>query len=163
MTPNQALQRTRLRVTAPASTTTFPPTMQAPRRSGVSLSLRSLGAFAMRALLSILFCIAVGGLHAKDIEIRPAHAAEHGITITLSTPNPGVVQAVLHFATMPKEVGLVLQDSKDKFVASVALLSRGQTCVAILSEEYVSHSYFAFPYIADPNEQVYHVFLRDHQ
>lgn len=42
-TPNQALQRTRLRVTAPASTTAFPPTMQAPRRSGVSLSLGSLG------------------------------------------------------------------------------------------------------------------------
>jgi hypothetical protein len=41
--PNQALQRTRLRVTAPASTTTFPPTLQGPRRSGVSLSLRSLG------------------------------------------------------------------------------------------------------------------------
>ncbi len=42
-TPNQALQRTRLRVTAPASTAAFPPTMQVPRRSGVSLSLRSLG------------------------------------------------------------------------------------------------------------------------
>ncbi len=42
-TPNQALQRTRLRVTAPASATTFPPAMQVPRRSGVSLSLRSLG------------------------------------------------------------------------------------------------------------------------
>ncbi len=42
-TPNQALQRTRLRVTAPASATALPPTMQVPRRSGVSLSLRSLG------------------------------------------------------------------------------------------------------------------------
>ena len=41
--PNQALQRTRLRVTAPAASTAFPPTMQVPRRSGVSLSLRSLG------------------------------------------------------------------------------------------------------------------------
>ncbi len=41
--PNQALQRTRLRVTAPAATAAFPPTMQAPRRSGVSLSLRALG------------------------------------------------------------------------------------------------------------------------
>ncbi len=40
---NQALQRTRLRVTVPASPATFPPTMQVPRRSGVSLSLRSLG------------------------------------------------------------------------------------------------------------------------
>ncbi len=42
-TPNQALQRTRLRVTAPASTAAFPPTSQVPRRSGVSLSLGSLG------------------------------------------------------------------------------------------------------------------------
>src|SRR5262249_53582281 len=42
-TPNQALQRTHLRVTAPASTAAFPPTTQVPRRSGVSLSLRSLG------------------------------------------------------------------------------------------------------------------------
>ncbi len=42
-TPNQALQRTRLRVTAPASAAAFPPTMQVPRRSGVSLSLESLG------------------------------------------------------------------------------------------------------------------------
>ncbi len=41
--PNQALQRTRLRVTAPASTAAFPPTRQVPRRSGVSLSLGSLG------------------------------------------------------------------------------------------------------------------------
>src|SRR6187399_3135026 len=39
--PNQALQRTRLRVTAPAPTTSFPPATQVPRRSGVSLSLRS--------------------------------------------------------------------------------------------------------------------------
>ncbi len=57
-TPNQALQRTRLRVTAPASTATFPPTAQVPRRSGVSLSLRSLGDFKrplvpMRAFLSL--------------------------------------------------------------------------------------------------------------
>jgi hypothetical protein len=42
-TPNQALQRTRLRVTAPAFTTAFPPTMQVPRRSGVSLSLGPFG------------------------------------------------------------------------------------------------------------------------
>ncbi len=41
--PNQALQRTRLRVTAPASAAAFPPTTQVPRRSGVSLSLQSLG------------------------------------------------------------------------------------------------------------------------
>lgn len=41
-TPNQALQRIRLRVTAPASTTAFPPTTQVPRRSGVPLSLWSL-------------------------------------------------------------------------------------------------------------------------
>ncbi len=42
-TPNQALQRTRLRVTAPAAAAAFPPTMQVPRHSGVSLSLGSLG------------------------------------------------------------------------------------------------------------------------
>ena len=41
--PNQALQRTRLRVTAHTSATTFPPTTQAPRRSGVSLGLGVLG------------------------------------------------------------------------------------------------------------------------
>ncbi len=47
--PNQALQRTRLRVTAPASAAAFPPTVQVPRRSGVSLSLWSLGVLAHRA------------------------------------------------------------------------------------------------------------------
>jgi hypothetical protein len=44
--PNQALQRTRLRVTSPASAATFPPTVQVPRRSGVSLSLGSFGDLA---------------------------------------------------------------------------------------------------------------------
>ena len=39
---NQALQRTAPCVTAPASAAAFPPTMQVPRRSGASLSLRSL-------------------------------------------------------------------------------------------------------------------------
>ena len=43
MTPNHALQRTAPCVTAPASTAAFPPTMQVPRRTPLSLSLRSLG------------------------------------------------------------------------------------------------------------------------
>ncbi len=42
-TPNHALQRTAPHVTAPASTATFPPTVQVPRRAPRSLSLRSLG------------------------------------------------------------------------------------------------------------------------
>jgi hypothetical protein len=42
-TPNHALQRTAPHVTAPASTATFPPTMQVPRRTPLSLSLESLG------------------------------------------------------------------------------------------------------------------------
>ena len=42
-TPNHALQRTAPCVTAPASTTAFPPTMQVPRRTPPSLSLGSLG------------------------------------------------------------------------------------------------------------------------
>ena len=41
--PNHALQRTAPCVTAPASTTAFPPTMQVPRRTPLSLSLGSLG------------------------------------------------------------------------------------------------------------------------
>ena len=45
-TPNQALQRTAPCVTAPASAATFPPTMQVPRRTPLSLSLGSLGDFA---------------------------------------------------------------------------------------------------------------------
>ena len=42
-TPNHALQRTAPCVTAPASATAFPPTMQVPRRTPPSLSLGSLG------------------------------------------------------------------------------------------------------------------------
>ncbi len=42
-TPNHALQRTAPCVTAPASTAAFPPTMQVPRRTPLSLSLGSLG------------------------------------------------------------------------------------------------------------------------
>ena len=42
-TPNHALQRTAPCVTAPASATAFPPTMQVPRRTPLSLSLGSLG------------------------------------------------------------------------------------------------------------------------
>ena len=41
--PNHALQRTAPCVTAPASTAAFPPAMQVPRRTPLSLSLRSLG------------------------------------------------------------------------------------------------------------------------
>ena len=41
--PNHALQRTAPCVTAPASAAAFPPTMQVPRRTPRSLSLRSLG------------------------------------------------------------------------------------------------------------------------
>ena len=44
--PNHALQRTTPCVTAPASTTAFPPTMQVPRRTPRSPSLGSLGASA---------------------------------------------------------------------------------------------------------------------
>ena len=44
--PNHALQRTAPCVTAPASTAAFPPTMQVPRRTPLSLSLGSLGDFA---------------------------------------------------------------------------------------------------------------------
>gem|GEM_PF-3516534 len=44
MPPNPyALQRTAPCVTAPASTAAFPPTMQVPRRTPLSLSLGSLG------------------------------------------------------------------------------------------------------------------------
>lgn len=39
--PNYPLQRTRPHITAPASTATFPPSMQVPRRTGMSLSVRS--------------------------------------------------------------------------------------------------------------------------
>src|SRR5688572_2040568 len=122
-----------------------------------------LGPPAMRALLLFILCLAVSGLAANDegIEIRPADAAKHGIKIELSTPNPGIIQAVVEFANIPKEVGLVVLDSKGKFVASVPLLPRGQTCVAILGEDYVSHSYLAFPYIAQPDEKVYRLYLRD--
>ncbi len=42
-TPNHALQRTAPHVTAPASTTTLPPTAQVPRRAPRSLSLGSFG------------------------------------------------------------------------------------------------------------------------
>jgi len=42
--PNHALQRTAPCVTAPASAAAFPPTVQVPRRTPPSLSLRSLGA-----------------------------------------------------------------------------------------------------------------------
>jgi|GEM_PF-4378330 len=42
-TPNHALQRTTPCVTAPASAAAFPPTKQVPRRTPLSLSLRSLG------------------------------------------------------------------------------------------------------------------------
>ena len=45
-TPNHALQRTAPCVTAPASAAALPPTMQVPRRTPLSLSLRSLGRFA---------------------------------------------------------------------------------------------------------------------
>ena len=40
--PNHALQRTAPCVTAPASAAVFPPTMQVPRRTPLSLSLGSL-------------------------------------------------------------------------------------------------------------------------
>jgi len=50
MTPNHALQRTAPCVTAPASTATFPPTAQVPRRTPRSLSLGSLGRFPMHAI-----------------------------------------------------------------------------------------------------------------
>ena len=40
---NHALQRTAPCVTAPASAAAFPPTVQVPRRTPLSLSLRSLG------------------------------------------------------------------------------------------------------------------------
>ena len=43
-TPNHALQRTAPCVTPPASAAAFPPTMQVPRRTPLSLSLGSLGA-----------------------------------------------------------------------------------------------------------------------
>ena len=43
VTPNHAIQRTAPCVTAPASTATFPPTMQVPRRTPQSLILFSLG------------------------------------------------------------------------------------------------------------------------
>jgi hypothetical protein len=42
-TPNHSLQRSAPHVTAPASTTAFPPTVQVPRRAPRSLSLGSLG------------------------------------------------------------------------------------------------------------------------
>ena len=42
-TPNHALQRTAPCVTAPASAAAFPPAMQVPRRTPLSLSLGSLG------------------------------------------------------------------------------------------------------------------------
>src|SRR3954471_4452908 len=61
--PNQALQRTRLRVTAPASTAAFPPTTQVPRRSGVSLSLGSFGQLTIRETMrSIAFSILACGI-----------------------------------------------------------------------------------------------------
>ena len=47
-TPNHALQRTAPCVTAPASTAAFPPTMQVPRRTPPSLSLRSFGPASRR-------------------------------------------------------------------------------------------------------------------
>jgi len=46
--PNHALQRTAPCVTAPASAAAFPPTMQVPRRTPLSLSLRSLGRLRTR-------------------------------------------------------------------------------------------------------------------
>jgi hypothetical protein len=117
----------------------------------------------MRALVALVISLAISELHAKDVEIqiRPAEGAKHGVTVELSTLNPGVIQAVVHFVHMPKEVGLVLNDSRGKFVTSVAVLPRDHTCVAILQEDYVEHSYFVFPYVAKPDEQVYQVFLRD--
>ena len=45
-TPNHALQRTAPCVTAPASTAAFPPTVQVPCRTPLSLSLGSLGVLA---------------------------------------------------------------------------------------------------------------------
>ena len=47
MMPNHALQRTAPCVTAPASAAAFPPTMQVPRRTPLSLSLGSLGVSAL--------------------------------------------------------------------------------------------------------------------
>lgn len=138
---------------------------QAPQRRSLRLEhgFGSLGAPTMRALFVIVLCLVAGRLHARDIEIRPANAAKHGISIKLSSPKPGIVQAVLDFTTMPKEVGLVLQGANEKFIASVPLLPRGHTCIAVLSEDFVQHSYFAFPYIVQPDEDVYRVFLRDKQ
>ena len=46
-TPNHALQRTGVAVTARASAAAFPPTMQVPRRTPRSLSLGSLGGFTL--------------------------------------------------------------------------------------------------------------------
>ena len=43
--PNHALQRTAPCVTAPASAAAFPPTVQVPRRTPLSLSLGSIGVF----------------------------------------------------------------------------------------------------------------------
>jgi len=57
-------QRTAPCVTAPASAATFPPTMQVPRRTPLSLSLRSLGASSLltmklrNKILGIVSCIA---------------------------------------------------------------------------------------------------------
>ena len=73
-TPNQALQRTRLRVTAPASAAAFPPTMQVPRRSGVSLSLRSLGHSTFMEH-SELFSQAVRDCQELPADVR-SHVAE---------------------------------------------------------------------------------------
>ncbi len=47
VTPNHALQRTAPCVTAPASAAAFPPTMQVPRRTPLSLSLGSLGVWEL--------------------------------------------------------------------------------------------------------------------
>ncbi len=114
----------------------------------------------MRAFLSLFFGLSFS-LLARDIEIRPQGAAKHGITIKLSNLSPGVVQAALDFATLPKNIGLVLRDSQNRFVSSVAVLPRDHSCSAIISEDCLQHSYFVFPYVAGPDEPVYQVFLRD--
>jgi len=53
--PNHALQRTAPCVTAPASAAAFPPTMQVPRRTPLSLSLRSLGGKFIECVIWVSF------------------------------------------------------------------------------------------------------------
>jgi len=76
-TPNHALQRTAPCVTAPASAAAFPPTVQVPRRTPLSLSLRSVRPFPMSVMIETTIAAeAVSSLLKAWTDLRAAKQKE---------------------------------------------------------------------------------------